>query len=64
MKQIKQHYVFLMPEKIKLIYLTFDEFLDIVARDNYRDWDVSLKVLKALKNPQESEMLRKFFMPI
>ena len=51
-------------EKIKLIYLTFDEFLDIVARDNYRDWDVSLKVLKALKNPQESEMLRKFFMPI
>jgi len=49
-------------EKIKLVHYSYEEFLDLVARDNFRDWDVSLTVLKALKSPQESMKLRKLFM--
>jgi ADP-ribose pyrophosphatase len=50
-------------EKIKLKYYSYDEFLDLVAQDNFRDWDITLKVLKALRNPQESDKLYKLFHP-
>lgn len=50
-------------EKIKLMYFSYDEFIDLVAKDNFRDWDVSLKVFRALKDFQESERLRKLFIP-
>lgn len=40
-------------EKIELIEVTFDEYLDIIAQDDYRDAEISLKLLKLTRYPQE-----------
>lgn len=49
-------------EKIKLIQVTFDEFLDLVAQKNYRDFEIALRVFRTLKSSQELEKMRKLFM--
>ncbi len=40
-------------EKIELIEVTFDRYLDIVSQDGYRDTEISLKLLKLARHPQE-----------
>jgi len=49
-------------EKIELIFVSFDEFInDIIYRDNYREFEVIIKIVKAQKNPEELEKLKKLF---
>jgi len=40
-------------EKIELLEVTFDEYLGMVAQDDYRDTEISLKLLKLARHPQE-----------
>lgn len=49
-------------EKIKLIYVSFDEFLDIVARDNYRDLEIALKIFRTSKDPRKLQETRDLFL--
>lgn len=48
-------------EKIRLIEVTFEEFVELLAKDNYRDLEIVLKVLRATKNPVEFDRMRKIF---
>lgn len=41
-------------EKIKLIYISFAEFLKIVVKDNFRDTETTLKILLAKEEGQLS----------
>lgn len=46
-------------EKIKLKYVDWTEFLDLVQQDNFRDKETAFKVLKAMMNPKDLEDIRK-----
>ncbi len=48
-------------EKIKLLYVTFDEFIDLVTKENCRDMEIALKIFRVSKNPPKLEKLRKLF---
>ncbi len=48
-------------EKIKLIEVTFDEFIRIVAQENYRDLEISLEIFRVINKPGGLESLRKLF---
>ena len=50
-------------ERITLIAVTFDEFLDLVARENYRDLEIALRIFRTAKNPHELVKLRELFSP-
>lgn len=45
-------------EKIELFEVSVEEFIDIVAQDNFRDWDVALKVLKAKEDQEKMLKLK------
>ncbi len=45
-------------EKIKLRYVTWDEFLEIVAQDDFRDYEVALRFLKAMQREGELEKIK------
>jgi len=45
-------------EKNELIEVTFDEYLDIVAQDNYRDSEIALFFLKATRRPEKLRELK------
>lgn len=49
-------------EKIKLLFVSFDEFLDITAQENYRDSEISLRVLKLRQNPVKLKDTRTLFL--
>lgn len=36
-------------EKIKLIELSFDEYLHSVTKEDYRDWEITLKIFQIIK---------------
>ncbi|MBU0974449.1 NUDIX hydrolase [Patescibacteria group bacterium] len=46
-------------EKIKLKYVNWNEFLDLVVQDDFRDWDVALRFLKAMQREGELEKIKK-----
>lgn len=48
-------------EKIELLYLSFDEFVETVAQENYRDLEISLKVLRAVRTCEGVDRLKKVF---
>lgn len=50
-------------ENIRLIEVTFEEFIDLVAKENYRDLEISLRVFKAIKNPREFDKMHQLFAP-
>lgn len=49
-------------EKIKLIYVSFDEFIDVVAKENYRDLEIVLKIFRLLKDPQKLVETKRLFL--
>lgn len=49
-------------EKIALKFVTFDEYLKIVAQENYRDTEVALKMFRACQTPAELAKTRKLFL--
>lgn len=48
-------------ERIRLKYVTFDEFLEVVADPRYRDIEVSVAMFRILKDPEELQKLRTLF---
>ncbi|MCB9813085.1 MAG: NUDIX hydrolase [Pseudomonadales bacterium] len=50
-------------EKIELKYVNWDEFLEVVKQDNFRDTEISLKFLKAMQIEGEIEKIKKFIFP-
>lgn len=48
-------------EKIKLVSFTFNEFLDVVAREDYRDSEITIKIFRATKDSKKLEDTRKLF---
>jgi 8-oxo-dGTP pyrophosphatase MutT (NUDIX family) len=49
-------------EKIKLIQVTFNQFLKIVAQDNYRDVEIALKILQAKEDSQKLKAIKELFL--
>lgn len=47
-------------EKISLREVSWDEFLEIVVSDNFRDTKVTMLLLKALQDPQELRKIKDF----
>ncbi|MDD3647856.1 MAG: NUDIX hydrolase [Candidatus Dojkabacteria bacterium] len=50
-------------ERIRLIEVTFDEYMKIITQDNYRDNEISLFLLKAKENSKEFNRIKKSFKP-
>jgi ADP-ribose pyrophosphatase len=48
-------------EKIKIIEVTFDQYMKIITQDNYRDSDIAFFLLLAQKDTKRFEELRKKF---
>jgi ADP-ribose pyrophosphatase len=48
-------------ERIKLKRVSFDEFIRIVAQENYRDWEISMKVFRLIQNPEELQATKRLF---
>ncbi len=49
-------------EKIQLRFVTFDEFVKLVADKRFRDTEVALKILRALPYPEEIEKIKAAFL--
>jgi len=45
-------------EKIELVEYTFDEFLELVVQDNFRDQKLALYVLKNTRNQKDKELFK------
>ena len=45
-------------EKIKLKYVDWSEFLDLVVQDNFRDTEIAFKLLKAMRNKDELNKIK------
>lgn len=51
-------------EKIELVFVSFDELVnDIIYRDNYREFEIMVKIVKARRDPEEFEKIKKLFTP-
>lgn len=48
-------------EKIKLKFVSFDEFLKLVTQDNFRDAEVALKIFRTINSPGQFEDMKKIF---
>ena len=48
-------------ERINVIYASFDEFVALVARDEFGDLEVALRVLRLSHDPQRLEEIRRLF---
>jgi 8-oxo-dGTP pyrophosphatase MutT (NUDIX family) len=48
-------------EKIKLISVTFDQFVKLTADQRYRDWEISLKIFRVTQNPAEFQKIKTLF---
>ena len=49
-------------EKIKLIKVYFDEFLNIISQENFRDLEIVLKVLRIKNDPKKLEKMKRLFL--
>lgn len=50
-------------EKISLLYVTFDEYMETITKRNYRDEEISLFLLRTKENPSDFKRIRKLFSP-
>ena len=48
-------------EKIKLVHVSFDEFLKLVSRENFGDLEVALRVLRMSSDPVRLERMKDLF---
>jgi len=51
-------------EKLKSFTATFDEFIDIVLKDNYYDPEIAPKFIEAKYDPKKKEELKELFKPL
>jgi 8-oxo-dGTP pyrophosphatase MutT (NUDIX family) len=49
-------------EKIKLLYLSFEEFLSIISDEKYRDIEVAIKLLRIMNKKEELDKVKKIFL--
>jgi len=49
-------------EKIELIEVTFDEFIELASKENYRDKEIALKIFGLIKDSEKMEETRKLFL--
>ncbi|MBN1263211.1 MAG: NUDIX hydrolase [Candidatus Pacebacteria bacterium] len=49
-------------EKIKLIQVSFEQFLKTVTRDNYRDIEIALMLLKAKEDPKKLSKIKELLL--
>lgn len=50
-------------EKITMEAVTFDEFLSIAQRPDFRDSEITLEILRALSDPAKLALLQELFQP-
>ncbi|PIS09506.1 hypothetical protein COT75_01215 [Candidatus Beckwithbacteria bacterium CG10_big_fil_rev_8_21_14_0_10_34_10] len=50
-------------ENIKLFYASFDEFIKIATKNNFRDLEISIKVFRIKENPKNLLEMKKLFNP-
>ncbi|MBU1327116.1 NUDIX hydrolase [Patescibacteria group bacterium] len=48
-------------EKIKLKHVSFDEFIQMAAQDNFRDAEVALKIFRTMNNPAGFQEMKQLF---
>lgn len=48
-------------EQIELVTITFEEYLKVIAEENYRDTEVALKLFRLQQNPKELAKTKKLF---
>jgi 8-oxo-dGTP pyrophosphatase MutT (NUDIX family) len=48
-------------EKIKLKFVTFDEFIKLSAQENFRDTETALKLFRLSHNPKQLEETKQLF---
>jgi len=48
-------------EKIKLLYVSFNEFIKIAIKENFRDLETSLKIFRIKDNPKKLAEMKKLF---
>jgi ADP-ribose pyrophosphatase len=49
-------------EKIKLLEVTFDEFIDLVSQENFGDLEIALKFLRISKDQNRLKKTKKLFL--
>ena len=49
-------------EKIKLMYLTFDKFVDLAAQERFRDGEIALKIFQSVSDPEKFVEMKKLFL--
>ena len=48
-------------EKIELIEVTFDEFVELVSDEDYRDKEIALRIFRLTRDSEKMEETRKLF---
>lgn len=49
-------------ERIKLRLVSFDEFLEIIFQENFRDFEIAIKIFRMMKDKRKLEETRKLFL--
>ena len=49
-------------EKIKLIKVSFEKFIQICSQENFRDLEIALKVLRIKNDSEKLEKMRRLFL--
>jgi len=49
-------------ERIKLIDVTFDEFIHLASKEEFNDLEVALKILRISKNPDRLDKMKRLFL--
>jgi ADP-ribose pyrophosphatase len=49
-------------EKIKIKYISFNEFIKIAEQENFRDAEIALKLFQILHNPSKLKEMKKIFL--
>ncbi len=48
-------------EKIEVFSVSFEKFLTLITQENFRDREITLKILRLQQNPKEFKKLRRLF---
>lgn len=49
-------------EKIKLLYVSFEEFIKITTQEKFRDLEIALKIFRIKDSPKKLSVIKKLFL--
>ena len=49
-------------EKIKLLYFSFDEFIDLASKKTFRDLEIALKIFRISRDQCKLDEMRRLFL--